>query len=182
MAAAGLEQLRDIHLPAQPALWPPAPGWWLLALLGLAALAWLAWRLRARRRRLLPVRHAGRLYAKLHARWRAGALSRHEYLDACNELLKRVLIHGLGRDQARRASGQRWLELLDRELGGAAGAFAHGPGQVLGDARFRPGDEVEMDPDAFHELMLRFLDTLAANQRRAAGRTHPGTADGSAGT
>ncbi|MEO8988268.1 MAG: DUF4381 domain-containing protein [Rhodanobacter sp.] len=51
--------LRDIHLPAEPSWWPPAPGWWLLAalvLLVIAAAGW-AWRrhrrLRGRERQIL---------------------------------------------------------------------------------------------------------------------------------
>lgn len=38
--------LRDIHLPADPAWWPPAVGWWLLlaVLLAAGAFAWLRWR------------------------------------------------------------------------------------------------------------------------------------------
>jgi hypothetical protein len=64
-------ELRDIHLPAAPAWWPPAPGWWLLATLVLALVAIGSWRLlraRARRRRCarilaevdqLAARHAG---------------------------------------------------------------------------------------------------------------------------
>lgn len=51
--------LRDIHLPAEPSWWPPAPGWWLLGVLVLLALAGLAWlwrrrhRARQRQRRIL---------------------------------------------------------------------------------------------------------------------------------
>ncbi|HET9483332.1 MAG TPA: DUF4381 domain-containing protein, partial [Xanthomonadales bacterium] len=47
-------QLRDIHLPAEPSWWPPAPGWWLLAILVIAALVFLvrfAWRKRRELRR-----------------------------------------------------------------------------------------------------------------------------------
>lgn len=42
--------LRDIHLPADPAWWPPAPGWWVLAALALIALLAAAWLWRRRRR------------------------------------------------------------------------------------------------------------------------------------
>jgi hypothetical protein len=52
--------LRDIHLPAAISWWPPAPGWWLLAIaLTLGPLSvglWWRWRQRTRLRRdLLPV-------------------------------------------------------------------------------------------------------------------------------
>jgi len=36
-----LDQLRDIHLPEAISWWPPAPGWWILALASCALLAWL---------------------------------------------------------------------------------------------------------------------------------------------
>lgn len=68
MMAAGLPaaatsvagpDLRDIHLPAEPSWWPPAPGWWLLAALALGvivlAIGW--WRrhrrVRGRQQRIL---------------------------------------------------------------------------------------------------------------------------------
>ena len=36
-----LDQLRDIHLPEPISWWPPAPGWWILALAGCALSFWL---------------------------------------------------------------------------------------------------------------------------------------------
>ena len=44
--------LRDVHLPAAPGGWPPAPGWWLLSgALRLGLGGRVALRLRRRRRR-----------------------------------------------------------------------------------------------------------------------------------
>ncbi len=57
--AAPGPSLRDIHLPADPSWWPPAPGWWLLAVLALVALAFFVWgwrrhrRVRSRRQQIL---------------------------------------------------------------------------------------------------------------------------------
>jgi hypothetical protein len=42
--------LRDIHLPAEPSWWPPAPGWWLLSVLVLVVIALAAWIWRRQRR------------------------------------------------------------------------------------------------------------------------------------
>ncbi len=153
MAADLLQQLRDIHVPEPPGWWPPAPGWWLTGTLLAAALMWLGWRLIRAERQRRPLRHARRLYQDLHRRQRAGEMDTRGYLNASNELIKRVLIHGLGEREARRATGRAWLELLDRHLDEPA--FTRGPGRALGDDRFRP--EMEVDVAAVHALVERLL-------------------------
>lgn len=156
-AAEQLEKLRDIHLPQPPGWWPPAPGWWLLGLLAVLGCGWLLWWWRRRRQGLRPLRHGQRLYADVYQRYRAGELSDREYLDASNELLKRILIHGLGERAARRASGQRWLELLDHHLGEPA--FSRGPGQLLGNDRFRPAQIG--GAEQLHPLIEQLLGRLS---------------------
>lgn len=159
MAAADpLQKLRDIHVPDPPGWWPPAPGWWLLALLAAAALVWLILRLRAAERRRRPIRRARRLYADLYQRYQSGEISGREYLHACNELIKRVLIHGLGERDARRATGRAWLELLDRHVDEPA--FTLGPGRLLGNVRFNP--RLAVDVAALHPLIERLLARLTA--------------------
>lgn len=153
MAADLLQKLRDIHVPEEPGWWPPAPGWWLLAVLVIAALVWLAWRGMQAHRRRRPLREARRLYAEIYRRYCQGELTQREYLDQSNELLKRVLIHALDEDPARRASGDAWLELLDAHS--APGTFTRGPGRSLGNARFHPG--VEADVPAVHQRVERLL-------------------------
>ena len=51
MSNPALAQLKDIHLPQAVHWWPPAPGWWLVALLVLALTIWLSRYLLARYRR-----------------------------------------------------------------------------------------------------------------------------------
>lgn len=164
MAAEQLQRLRDIHVPAEPSWWPPAPGWWLVALLVAAAAVWLAWHAYSTYRRRRPVRQAQRLYENLYQRYRQGEMSRRAYLHETNELIKRVLIHGLGEHRARRASGESWLALLDAHLQTAE--FSSGPGRALGNSRFRPpsaGPQPHDDDGAaeLHGLVERLLQHLA---------------------
>ncbi|HYN78294.1 MAG TPA: DUF4381 family protein, partial [Lamprocystis sp. (in: g-proteobacteria)] len=51
-AADPLAGLRDWHLPAPVAWWPPAPGWWLVAGLVMVGVVvgWAWWQRRQRRR------------------------------------------------------------------------------------------------------------------------------------
>ena len=88
-----LQQLRDIHLPTVPGWWPPAIGWWLLAIVVAGALAWMIWWLGARWRRFRPARTARALYRGISQELRSGSISPTRYVHQTNELLKRFVLH-----------------------------------------------------------------------------------------
>jgi len=109
--------LKDIHLPADPSWWPPAPGWWALAVLLIVALAiglpW-AWRRgrSVRQRRLTRVVFNSALAAP------------DLNLAQLSELLRRAV--RLRDPNAAALTGEAWLAHLDdalktREFLGEAG-------------------------------------------------------------
>lgn len=104
-------QLRDIHLPPAPSWWPLAPGWWALtalALLGLAAIAWL-WRRHRRQqlRRRLLLDELEKLAAR-HVRDSDDAA----LVAALHQLLRRV---ARSHDEAAaRQRGEHWRQTLAR--------------------------------------------------------------------
>ncbi|OZB54177.1 MAG: hypothetical protein B7X38_01555 [Stenotrophomonas sp. 14-69-23] len=124
--------LRDVHLPAAPGGWPPAPGWWLLLgalLLGLGAVVALRLHRRRRRRRWQSL-FDGTLAAAPGAAARIGIAS---------ELLRRAARR---RDPAAALlQGEDWLRFLD---GGDGHEFSTGDGRVLLYGGFRRAvDEAE---------------------------------------
>jgi len=139
-APAALE-LRDIHPPADPPLWPPAPGWWLVSGLILVALAlagrraWRAHRVRVRRRRILA--ELAELGTRLGQEGNGAELA-----AGVSALLKRIALTRFDRVEVAPLTGTAWLEFLDRHGGG--GAFAQGPGRVLADGPYAPTQTVEV--------------------------------------
>lgn len=134
MQADPLQQLRDVHSPIDPAWWPPAPGWWVIAVVLLAGLAWLIWKGWQTWRKRAPVRAAAREHKLYQSALAAGELSEEDYLHQCNELLKRVLVRGYRRYEYAALSGHAWLQALD-DLSESK-QFSEGPGQALGNDRF----------------------------------------------
>ncbi len=136
-------ELRDIHLPADPAFWPPAPGWWLaggliLALVVLVIARGLkAWRRHRRRRRAL---------AQLQALATLGPGP--ELAARVSELLKRVALGSFTRREVAGISGRAWLTFLDRT--GGDGRFAEGPGRALAEGPYLAS--AEFDAAALLEL------------------------------
>jgi hypothetical protein len=153
-----LQQLRDIHLPEAPSLWPPAPGWWILLAAVLAAIVWAGYRVYRRWRRFAPVREAGRLYRALQAEFSRGACTPDEYLHRANALLKRLAVFGLRDAFARPLTGRAWLAYLDERVG--APDFSAGPGACLGDPRFRR--QPAFDAAALHALLTRLFQSERA--------------------
>ncbi len=130
MTGATAEELplRDIHLPTAVDWWPPAPGWWILLLtllIAMAALLVLKY-LRQRRKALRTV--ALRELALLEQRYRETGDARH-MLEQLSSLVRRVALSYLPRDQVASLTGEAWLQSLDRLFGG--GDFTSGTGRLL---------------------------------------------------
>lgn len=157
-----LSQLKDIHLPPAISAWPPAPGWWLLAALVLAAAAF-AGRLFLRRWRYRrAARQAAAELRALAARYRAEgdamALAR-----ALSPLLRQAALAYFPRTEVAGLTGENWLAFLDRSGGG--GRFAAGPGRALVDAPYRPGAAVAAE--ALLAACAAWLAALPGEARRA---------------
>jgi len=103
-----LSQLRDIHLPDTGGFWPPAPGWWLLALIALAALAGLIWWLRRQRRRTLWLRLAKAELATLERQ----AKAEPAWFNQLNRLLKRAARQRYPDQHPESLTGEAWIGFL----------------------------------------------------------------------
>jgi hypothetical protein len=109
-----VSQLRDIQgLDAIP-WWPLATGWWLLGALVLVAIFMLISLIRSLLR--YPAgswrRHAWKQLRKL--RQRASRTPAQQLAGDLSELLRRIAIARLGREQAAGLTGKRWLAWLEQ--------------------------------------------------------------------
>ncbi len=106
-----LAQLKDLHLPPPPGLWPPAPGWWLLAILGCVLIGWgiralLVWRRRnAYRRQAL-------------AQLKQMLADNNFTLNDVIKLVRRTAISGVEGSPWATLSGPKVLARLDDFSGG----------------------------------------------------------------
>ena len=144
-------QLIDIHEPVAPPWWPPAPGWWLLALVVLLAIAFVAWRRWQRKR------HVRRVEALFDATL-AQAETPVQRIAAMSDLLRRA---SRRRDPtADRLQGEDWLRFLDEGM--PQPVFVDGIGRVLLDGGFRR-EAGDADIEALHRAArVRFLDWMAS--------------------
>jgi hypothetical protein len=112
-----LAQMRDIHILNMDSVswWPPGWGWWLLAVAAILVLIlgwWIIHNLRAyppgtwhrdARNQLLALKKLSR------------QLSPEQSLRQLSELMRRIAITRLGRDQAAGLNGREWLEWLQQQ-------------------------------------------------------------------
>jgi hypothetical protein len=143
-------ELRDIHVPADPSWWPPAPGWWLLAAIVIAVLAWMILRLRQRMQRR---QWRQRVIAELD-RIATDASLRADptrLLGELSQLLRRSA--RLIDVAAPSFRGTTWLAFLDQQLGGDE--FSRGAGRVLLDGPYQR--HTSIDVDTLLALVRRWL-------------------------
>lgn len=124
---ADLSNLRDIVVPPEVALWPPAPGWWILLAGGIAMAAIFAGMIVTRYRRNA---------------YRRAALVALDTADAgdISSILKRVALAAWPRTEVASLTGAEWLAFLDRTA--RSNVFTQGAGRDLEGLAFGgAGDE-----------------------------------------
>ena len=147
--------LRDIHASPPPEWWPPAPGWWALAAVGLIVIVWGAWLLvrelgrRRRQRQVLAELEA------IHADWAAHGQD-DRFLAELSAFLRRVALALAGRRFAG-VTGKRWLLALE-SLGAEPGTLSAGPGVALIDGPYQPPGAY--DAVAVYQAVRRYMDAV----------------------
>lgn len=151
-----LQQLRDVHLPSDPSWWPPAVGWWVVAIAVAAVLYWLGLRILQAHRARLPLKHARALLESYYVELEAGAMSPAQYAHTTNALIKRLLVRAHARMDYAKLTGDRWLAELDALS--QSSQFTQGPGRVLGTERFAATANV--DTQGLHRAVRQLLRAL----------------------
>ena len=112
-----LAALRDIHVPDTPEFWPPAPGWFVVAGLmiaaGVAATVIAVWRWRAGRFR----REALACLRSLRARHGAGAPDAEIAMEL-SMLIRRVALARHPREEVAGLTDEEWMARLESTLPG----------------------------------------------------------------
>ena len=143
--------LRDVHVPPAPSLWPPAPGWWLVAGALAVVFAVLWWAARKRKRRLLAWQEL------FDGACRDAAPA--QQVAAISELLRRAARRV--DPQADHLQNEDWLRLLD---GKKEKDFSAGVGRLLLEGGYRR--EVPSAEFAAAKTLsrARFLELMAGRK------------------
>lgn len=146
-------QLRDIHLPAEPGFWPPAPGWWLVAAMVFALLVWVGmksreyYRIHRQRQRIL------RVLEQLESA--SGQSETPVFLAQISMLLRRLALMRFPRKDIAALTGDAWLEFLDSS--GGNGQFCRGAGRVLADGPYVRDIRDSVDSRALGSLIRTWI-------------------------
>ncbi len=156
-----LAGLRDWHLPEPISWWPPAPGWWLLAVAGVIGVLLLVHWLWRRYRRAAVARTARRELASLERALATTQGDARSYIADLSRLLRRLALVRYPREQVAGLSGRAWLEFLDAT--GGEGGFTQDAGRMLVEDAYRPETQ-PLDAHALEQLGRVAARWIAANR------------------
>ena len=146
-------QLKDIHLPGDPSIWPLALGWWLLFALALFFMILLFFKIR---KYLSLKNHKKRLHNEYMILEQKLTQAPDKNLIAeTNVLLRRLALVYYPNDNVASLTGSDWLSFLD--VSGNTQDFSRGAGRILIEAPYRSGDLENYNGDEFIPLIRKWV-------------------------
>ncbi len=107
-----LDMLRDIHLPDEVSAWPPAPGWWILAILSIALILWIVrffWKKHQQKKLLRLSIYTMNELELAYSQHKDPAVLVKQY----SSLLRQIALARFPRQEIASLTGQSWLTFLD---------------------------------------------------------------------
>jgi hypothetical protein len=147
--------LKDLHLPEAISWFPPAIGWWLVAVLIPLVIGFLYW-FYQRLTRKTALKTAQKILAYI----KNSPMNNANKLAELSALLRRVAISATPRTQIAGLTGQAWLAFLDGSLKNAP--FTTGAGRCLADAPYRQSVPSELE---ISQLISLCEDWLKAQKK-----------------
>jgi len=128
-----LSQLRDIHAAPDVPWWPPAPGWWLLAIVIAICLYFVlryaVRRFRSHQRRIALIQYVDHVETSVDP-----LTAPQEFLSSLNRIFKLVALRAFPDSHCAYMQGEEWVDFVQARLKAAGtadelGALASGPYQ-----------------------------------------------------
>ena len=147
-----LVNLKDIHLTPPVSFWPPAPGWWILAVLLISSLFFGGVWFYRRHKKRKPKTEALRILKDLQILYQ-NSQDEVASLRNLSNLLRRTALTLYENDEVASLQGSSWLEFLDKT--GKTKEFSLGVGKVLGNEVFQ--QKVNPDMNALFPLVKKWI-------------------------
>jgi len=107
-------ELRDIHLPDDPSVWPLAFGWWLLIIVGCILIYLLVkkWQKLRKQKQLINLMEIE--LTNINDNFQSHK-NKHKLASDISELLKRFVRHVLKDSSATSLTGAAWVDYLNKQ-------------------------------------------------------------------
>jgi hypothetical protein len=151
--------LKDIHLPDVINWWPPAIGWWLLAILIPLFCFFLFW-LYKRLTRKTAIKTAKKLILQIKQNTQ---VDDKQKLTELSQLIRRVAISLSTRAETASLTGQAWLEYLDKSVIGTP--FSQGAGKILATAQYQKTSPADIDIPSLIAVCENWLKAQKENKK-----------------
>ena len=148
-----MPQLKDIHLPGDPSIWPLALGWWILLVMLAGLFIWFVLKLK---KYLNTQKHKRMLleeFAQLEQKLKTAPNKTH--ITETNIFLRRLALAYYPNKKVASLTGNDWLSFLDES--GNTQNFSKGAGHILIDAPYRSGELENYNSDEFIPLIRNWV-------------------------
>ena len=162
-----LAQLADIHLPADISFWPPALGWWVLALLLLIASSFATRKLykKAEQRKACQYALAELENCLEKLDESAGQKKLLQYVNDVNTVLRRVALVKFPESNPGSLVGETWIAFIRRT--GNSSQLDDQLSTALSHGRFRK--QITVDSQALNQMARSWI--LSVYQRKTTPST-----------